>query len=119
LTMYNEDEVLFARTFHGVVKNIVHLCSRDRSRVWGKDGWKKVVVCVVSDGRSKINRRTLAYLAGIGVYQDGIAKNYVESIKEDGSKTKKEVTAHIYEYTTQISFDAEMKMKTEELVPIQ
>ncbi|RHZ84080.1 hypothetical protein Glove_85g79 [Diversispora epigaea] len=112
LTMYNEDEILFARTFHGVVKNISHLCNRDRSRVWGKDGWKKVVVCIVSDGRKKINRRTLAYLAAIGVYQDGVAKNHVRG---------KEVTAHIYEYTTQFSIDADMKIKDSErgVVPIQ
>src|ERR1043166_10194717 len=87
--MLQEDEILFARTFHGVVKNIAHLCTRDRSRVWGKDGWKKVVVCIVSDGRQKINQRTLAYLAAIGVYQDGVAKNKVNN---------KDVSAHIFEY---------------------
>ena len=53
ITLYNEDEILFARTMHGVMENIAHLCSRRRSRVWGEDGWKKVVVCVVSDGRTK------------------------------------------------------------------
>ncbi|CAG8568844.1 4391_t:CDS:2 [Diversispora eburnea] len=112
LTMYNEDEVLFARTFHSVVKNVSHLCSRDRSRVWGKDGWKKVVVCVVSDGRQKINRRTLAYLAAIGVYQDGVAKTKVRG---------KDVTAHIYEYTTQFSYDADMKIRDSDrgIVPVQ
>ena len=53
ITLYNEDEVLFARTMHGVMKNIAHLCSRQRSKVWGKEGWRKVVVCVVADGRTK------------------------------------------------------------------
>jgi chitin synthase len=53
VTLYNEDEVLFARTMHGVMKNIAHLCSRQRSKVWGKEGWRKVVVCVVADGRTK------------------------------------------------------------------
>ena len=53
ITLYNEDEVLFARTMHGVMKNIAHLCSRARSKVWGKEGWRKVVVCVVADGRTK------------------------------------------------------------------
>ncbi|CAG8523397.1 11363_t:CDS:2 [Ambispora gerdemannii] len=112
LTMYNEDEILFARTFHGVVKNIAHLCSRDRSRVWGKEGWKKVTVCIVSDGRTKINQRTLSYLAAIGVYQHDIAKNKVN---------EKDVTAHIYEYTTQISIDPDMKFKGADrgIVPIQ
>ncbi|KAG9297729.1 hypothetical protein G9A89_011244 [Geosiphon pyriformis] len=112
LTMYNEDEILFARTFHGVVKNISHLCSRDRSRVWSKEGWKKVTVCIVSDGRTKINQRTLSYLAAIGVYQDGVAKNKVNG---------KDVTAHIYEYTTQVSIDPDMKFKGADrgIVPIQ
>ena len=80
---------------HGVIKNIAHLCTRDRSKTWGKDGWKKVVVCIVSDGRSKINSRTLSVVATIGAYQDGIAKSIVNN---------KPVTAHIYEYTTQSRF---------------
>jgi chitin synthase len=74
MTMYNEDEELFARTMHGVMKNIAHLCKRDRSKTWGKDGWKKVVVCIVSDGRQKINSRTLSVIATMGAYQDGVAK---------------------------------------------
>lgn len=80
--------MLFARTMHGVMKNIAHLCSRDRSRTWGPDGWKKVTVCIVSDGRKKIHPRTLSLLAALGVYQDGVAKNIVGD---------KPVTAHIYE----------------------
>lgn len=74
MTMYNEDEELFCRTFHGVVKNIAHLCKRDRSKTWGKEGWKKVVVCIVSDGRQKINSRTLSVIAAMGAYQEGVAK---------------------------------------------
>jgi chitin synthase len=82
MTMYNEDEVLFVKTmnawviFHfnkcrnslalpqnSVIKNIGHLCGRTRSKTWGPDGWKKVVVCIVSDGRSKVNKRTLQVLS--------------------------------------------------------
>lgn len=74
MTMYNEDEELFCRTMHGVMKNIAHLCKRDRSKTWGKDGWKKVVVCIVSDGRLKINSRTLSVIAAMGAYQEGVAK---------------------------------------------
>lgn len=88
VTMYNEDEVLFARTMSGVFKNIAYLCSRTNSQTWGKDAWKKVVVCVVSDGRGKINPRTRSVLAGMGCYQEGIAKTKVN---------EKDVTAHIYE----------------------
>ncbi|KAH8550919.1 chitin synthase 1 [Umbelopsis sp. PMI_123] len=112
MTMYNEDEILFARTMHGVMKNISHLCTRDRSRTWGAEGWKKVTVCIVSDGRSKVNPRTLSVLAAMGVYQDGVAKNVVND---------KPVTAHLYEFTTQLSVDPDMKFKgaDKDIVPCQ
>ncbi|KAH8712085.1 chitin synthase-domain-containing protein [Phaeosphaeriaceae sp. PMI808] len=96
ITMYNEEDELFARTMTGVIKNIEYMNSRTNSKTWGKDAWKKIVVCVVSDGRAKINPRTRAVLAGLGVYQDGIAKQQVNG---------KNVTAHIYEYTTQMTLD--------------
>ncbi|POW03761.1 hypothetical protein PSHT_11525 [Puccinia striiformis] len=52
------------------------------------------------------------HLAAMGVYQDGVAKNVVND---------KPVTAHIYEYTTQISIDPDLKFKGSEkgLVPVQ
>ncbi|KAG6002949.1 Chitin synthase, class 3 [Claviceps maximensis] len=92
ITMYNEDDVLFARTMIGVFKNIEYMCNRPNSKTWGKDAWKNIMVCIVSDGRAKINPRTKAILSGMGVYQEGIAKQQVNG---------KDVTAHIYEYTTQ------------------
>ncbi|SNX81803.1 probable Chitin synthase 3 [Melanopsichium pennsylvanicum] len=112
ITMYNEDEVLFCRTFHGVMKNIAHLCSRNKSRTWGKEGWKKVVVAIISDGRKNIHPRVLDCLAALGVYQDGVAKNMVDG---------KEVQAHLYEYTTQLSIDSNLHFKGAErgLVPMQ
>ncbi|PWN49957.1 putative Chs4-chitin synthase 4 [Violaceomyces palustris] len=112
LTMYNEDEQLFCRTMHGVMTNIAHLCTRERSKTWGKEGWKKVVVCIVSDGRMKINSRTLSVLAAMGVYQEGVGKNVVNG---------KPVTAHIYEYTAQLSIDPDLKFKGREkgIMPVQ
>ncbi|KAH8551554.1 chitin synthase 1 [Umbelopsis sp. PMI_123] len=112
ITMYNENEVLFTRTMHGVMKNIAYLCTKERSRTWGVNGWQKVTVCIIADGRSKIHPRTLAVLAALGVYQDGVAKNQVKG---------KEVTAHIYEYTTQLSVDPSMKFKgaDKDIVPTQ
>ncbi|RKO90001.1 chitin synthase-domain-containing protein, partial [Blyttiomyces helicus] len=82
LTMYNEDEVLFAKTWKAVVKNITHMCSKKNSDMWGPDGWKKVVVCVVADGRTKIHPRTLTLLGVIGAYQDGVLKT---SINNEGT----------------------------------
>lgn len=112
VTMYNEDEIGFTRTMHAVMKNIAHFCSRSKSRTWGAEGWQKIVVCVVSDGREKINPRTLDALAAMGVYQHGIAKNFVN---------QRAVQAHVYEYTTQVSLDSDLKFKGAEkgIVPCQ
>jgi chitin synthase len=41
-------------------------------------------------------------LATLGVYQDGVAKNAVNG---------KPVTAHIFEYTTQISINASLEYR--------
>ncbi|PVU90169.1 hypothetical protein BB559_004760 [Furculomyces boomerangus] len=101
LTMYNEDLELFSRTFKSMVKNIAHLSSRSRSRTWGADSWKKVVICIVSDGRKKINERVLNALGVMGVYQEGVMQNSVSG---------KPVEAHIFEYTTQIYIDGDMKI---------
>lgn len=112
ITMYNEHEIDFTRTMHGVMRNISHFCSRTRSRTWGKDGWQKIVVCIISDGRQKVHPRTLDALAAMGCFQKGIAKNHVN---------QREVTAHVYEYTTQVSLDADLKFKGAEkgIVPCQ
>jgi chitin synthase len=96
ITMYNEEDELLARTLMGVIKNIEYMNSRTSSKTWGKEAWKKIVVCIVSDGRAKINPRTRAVLAAMGVYQDGIAKQQVNG---------EDVTAHIYEYTTQMTLE--------------
>jgi chitin synthase len=85
------------------MKNMAYLCKRDHSKTWGKDGWKKVVICIVSDGPQKINSCTLSIIATIGVYQEGIATNIVNG---------KAVTAHIYEYTTQSAYPYHYFSKT-------
>ncbi|KAE8443508.1 Chitin synthase, class 2 [Mollisiaceae sp. DMI_Dod_QoI] len=112
ITMYNENEIDFTRTMHAVMKNISHFCSRSKSRTWGENGWQKIVVCIIADGRQKVHPRTLDALAATGVYQDGIAKNLVN---------QKEVQAHVYEYTTQVSLDSDLKFKGAEkgIVPCQ
>ncbi|KKY19319.1 putative chitin synthase [Diplodia seriata] len=112
VTMYNENEIDFTRTMHGVMRNISHFCSRAKSRTWGKDGWQKIVVCIIADGRQKVHPRVLDALAAMGCYQEGIAKNTVND---------KEVTAHVYEYTTQVSLDSDLRFKGAEkgIVPCQ
>ncbi|KAI9030244.1 chitin synthase-domain-containing protein [Hyaloraphidium curvatum] len=88
MTMYNEDPYLFARSMHALVENMKTLLAK-----WGPDAWKRVVVVIVSDGRSKIHPGTLEALGVMGVYQDGVMKSEVGG---------REVASHIFEYTSQI-----------------
>jgi chitin synthase len=98
VTMYNENDLLFARTMAGVFQNIEYMCNGKGKHgdSLGKDGWKRIVVCVVSDGRAKLDSRTAAVATALGVYQRGILSQYVGG---------KDVTAHIYEYTTKVDIE--------------
>ncbi|OWB57755.1 hypothetical protein B5S28_g3725 [[Candida] boidinii] len=112
ITMYNEDEEALTRTLHAVMKNIAFLEKRQNSRTWGEGSWKKVLILIVSDGRSKVSPGVLEVLASMGVYQDGIAKSFIN---------RKEVTGHLFEYTTQLSMDENLKFCGTEkgIVPAQ
>ncbi|WWC71435.1 uncharacterized protein I206_105391 [Kwoniella pini CBS 10737] len=93
MTMYNEDSTLLLRTLNAVIKNIAHLTTRSRSKTWGTDAWKKVVVCIVADGRKVVDPRVLKVLQLMGVYAEGVMKDHVAG---------KETQAHIFEYTSQV-----------------
>jgi chitin synthase len=112
VTMYNEDENLFCKTIEALMKNIAYLCSRKKSRTWGDEGWKKAVICIVSDGRSKVNSRVLDVLGIMGIFQNGIMKDHVNGAP---------VTAHLFEYTAQICVTQDLKVHGYEkgYVPVQ
>ncbi|KIY44391.1 glycosyltransferase family 2 protein [Fistulina hepatica ATCC 64428] len=112
ITMYNEDEVLFCRTLYGVMKNIQYLCTRKNSQTWGPKAWTKVVVCIVADGRKKVNPRVLDCLALLGVYQP---QNMLNKVNDEP------VQAHLFEYTTSFALDPNLHFKYPDkgIVPTQ
>lgn len=95
ITMYNEDEILLARTLKGIFDNIKNLTNRNDSK-WGEDSWKKIVVCIISDGRVDLNKRSQELLTALGAYQDGYAKSKIND---------KSVKSHIYEYTSTVGIE--------------
>ena len=95
------------------MRNISHLCTRKNSQTWGVDAWKKVVVCIVSDGRKKIHPRVLDCLTLLGVYQHGsFMKNMINN---------KPVQAHVFEYTASFGLDENLHFKYPDkgIVPTQ
>ncbi|RIB27717.1 Glycosyltransferase Family 2 protein [Gigaspora rosea] len=112
IAIHDEDQIQLSNTLYGVMENIAYLCSLKDSKIWGKDGWKKVVICIISNGHDD---NILTYLTALGVYQDNIAKTRVNN---------KVIKAHIFEYTTQISIKysggfMEKKTVDDGIVPIQ
>ncbi|TEY35141.1 hypothetical protein BOTCAL_0605g00040 [Botryotinia calthae] len=103
ITYYNEDKVLFARTLHGVMKNIRDIVNLKKSRFWtqGSAAWEKIVVCLVFDGFEKADPGVLDLLTTVGVYQDGVLKQDVDG---------KETTAHVFEFTTQLSITPDLQL---------
>ncbi|AGO10303.1 AaceriABL153Wp [[Ashbya] aceris (nom. inval.)] len=115
ITMYNEDDLLLARTLKGVMDNIKYFTRRKRSDIWGPDAWKRICVCIVSDGREAISPRALALLSALGCYQDGFAKDEING---------KKVVAHVYEHTTKINITKVSRSKVhlacgDNTVPVQ
>ncbi|KAI8846874.1 chitin synthase-domain-containing protein [Chytridium lagenaria] len=86
----------------GLAENLKYLC-KQRKWDWDQEGWRKVVVCIVSDGRSKINPDVLKCLEVMGVYQDGLAQSSINNLP---------VQAHVYEFTTQICLDSKLSIWT-------
>jgi chitin synthase len=88
VTMYNEEDFLLARTLVGVFQNINYMEKSRKKDMWGEGSWKKIVVCIVSDGAAKINKKAKALLAALGVYQADIEKGKVNNDK---------TVAHVFE----------------------
>lgn len=73
----------------------------------------QIVVCIVADGRKKVNPRVLDCLTLLGVYQPG------DHMK--GVINNKAVTAHLFEYTTSFGLDPDIHFKYPDkgIVPTQ
>ncbi|KAH8885871.1 glycosyltransferase family 2 protein [Thozetella sp. PMI_491] len=103
VTYYNEDKVLFARSYHSIMENLRDIIRSQRSTFWNKGGpaWQKVVLCLAMDGIEACDSGVLDTLATVGAYQQGIMKREVAG---------RETEAHIFEYTTQLSVNEKQQL---------
>lgn len=85
------------------MQNIKDICNDKKSKFWNNDSpaWQNIVVCLVFDGIDPCDKGTLDLLATIGVYQDQIMKGKING---------KKPTAHIFEYTTQVSVNDKLQL---------
>ncbi|KAF5010162.1 hypothetical protein FDECE_3655 [Fusarium decemcellulare] len=97
ITVYNEQKQLLRRTLQSVFENIQYLVSRVESKTWGKESWRKVVVCILVDGMQSVDPGVLDTLTSIGLYQDGLCRK-----RTPGGEV---VTGHLFEYSSLLSFN--------------
>jgi len=70
-------------------------------QVQGPDFWKKFCVCVVSDGRAKVNKGMKEYGEAHGFFDQNLLDESVSKMNEGELK----VTMHLFEYTAQLKED--------------
>jgi chitin synthase len=105
--------------------------------IWTEDGWQKIVVVIIADGRSKCHPRVLTMLQAMGVFQDEVRLSEVfeESTNQSlpGRNTSTisssnystaplEVVAHLYEYTCQSMVESDLKVHSGQrngIIPVQ
>ncbi|KAI9220162.1 chitin synthase-domain-containing protein [Blastocladiella britannica] len=109
VTMYNEDPRLFTKTMRAIHDNIRQMMQEDPAN-WPADSWKKIMVCIVSDGRTKIHPGVVTLLAMMGAYRDGLIRtalpNPAGPYNAQGDANEDIPTsAHVFETTVVRNFD--------------
>ncbi|KAL4740503.1 chitin synthase-domain-containing protein [Aspergillus similis] len=89
----DESGTALGRTLTSIFANIQYISSRKRVKKWKRNGWKRCVVCILANGRSRLSEEAKAALTLIGLWQPALAVRDVQG---------KDVLAHLFEYTTRV-----------------
>jgi chitin synthase len=98
----HQDNESMGQTLGTLFSCIGYMCSR-RCGEFGKNGWKKLLICIVVDGRRNMSWTSRRLLSLLGLFHGEVM---VESVQE------KAVEAHMFEYTTQVDLDHNKKPQT-------
>ncbi|KAL4909749.1 hypothetical protein BDW74DRAFT_43258 [Aspergillus multicolor] len=92
VSLCDESGVNLGRTLTSIFANIQFICDQ-KAKMWKRRGWKKCVVCILADGRSRLTDEARAALALLGLWQPALAMSDVGG---------KKVLAHLFEHTTHV-----------------
>jgi hypothetical protein len=104
ISLSQQSNVQLAQTMIDVIENIQFLLRLTNNKYWGKDPWKKIVVCIVSNER--ISKDNLTMLEAMGVInkfdaavrvKDGGGTFYDDGIRYPRIANGKPVTARLFE----------------------
>lgn len=96
ITMYNEDDNELKMTMRKVANNVNHLRTKQLPGYMNDEAWQKILVCIVSDGRTKANPKTLSWLSKVGLYDEKALT--INSVGTD-------VQMHLFEYSLKLLLD--------------
>ncbi|OQR80535.1 chitin synthase (Chitin-UDP-GlcNac-transferase), partial [Thraustotheca clavata] len=102
ITMYNEDASEIEATLRKVSNNVAYLQRNHLPGYEGDEAWQNILVCVVSDGRTKANPSTLAKLKEYGVYDEDTMTIFSKGLA---------TTMHLFEKTLLLSPQPESSAK--------
>ncbi|OQR84252.1 chitin synthase (Chitin-UDP-GlcNac-transferase) [Achlya hypogyna] len=100
ITMYNEDGGELAQTLRKVCNNVKYMQRNALPGYEGDDAWQNIVVCIVSDGRTKANPSATSFLRDIGVFNEDAM-----TIFSSGAATQ----MHLFERTVRLAKDPHNK----------
>ena len=80
VTMYNEGRDELSRTIHGICENLATF----HSQTHDEEFWRRIVVCIVSDGRAKANQQALLYATELGFFSREAVAHQVENYDGTG-----------------------------------
>ncbi|EQC34234.1 hypothetical protein SDRG_08436 [Saprolegnia diclina VS20] len=100
ITMYNEDGAELAQTLRKVCNNVKYIQKNALPGYEGDDAWQNIVVCIVSDGRTKANPSATSFLREIGVFNEDAM-----TIFSSGAATQ----MHLFERTVRLAKDPHNK----------
>jgi cellulose synthase/poly-beta-1,6-N-acetylglucosamine synthase-like glycosyltransferase len=100
VTMYAEDDQELDGTLRGICENLKNFPEYDDIAV----SWQEVAVAVISDGRTKANKKTLEYAASVGVYDQDIMYKYGNPGQKPWGATW-DTYMHMFEFSVQMRED--------------
>lgn len=101
VTMYAEDDQEVDGTTRGVAENIKNFPEYKDIAV----SWQEVAVCIINDGRTKANKKTLEYAAACGYYDSELMHKYGNPGAKDWGATW-DTYMHMFEFSAQLKEDA-------------
>jgi chitin synthase len=92
-------------------------------QMWDEDAWQKIVVVIISDGRTKVHPRVMKMLQVMGVVQPEVMlMESTDPLEEPPNNPKKPVQAHLFETTCQAIVEEDLMVKSGSkngVVPVQ